>query len=532
MTDTASWPIVRLASRSPNDTRAAGVATAVAITIAYLIVQPASADFSSGDFRARLFRQGAYLWDNHWFGGHPLPGYGIVSPMLSGTLGVLPVAIGSLLVASWAFGSIVANCRLAHPTLPSPRLASALFAMGCGISLWGGRLTFGPAVAFAVLCVLCLQNQRLIVAVIMGVLCGLSSPVGALSLFIALASFWIAEAFPRRSVAIVAMATLTPSLLLNLFFAEKGWYPFTGGGFALLCVSLVVVGWFGRHHRVVLSLVVLYGLVAVGAFVVRSPLGGNVVRLGWLMAAPAAVLSIHKFRRTILPIFVAFAVIWGWSYVSLGFVPADASANPQYYDALADFVATQPAGQRVEVLADKSFRYADELALKINIARGWETQVDRELNPEFYGNLTADAYHAWLLRNSVSIVAVPEAEVLPIAQDERKIVEAGQSFLKLVWSSSSWRVYAVTDASPLADNGAAVTAIAAESLTIFAPKVGTTTIRFHYTKLYRVESGSACISSSPEGWIQLRVLQPGTVVLKVSLRAVAAATVSGTDPCS
>lgn len=122
--------------------------------------RPASADFASGDFRARLFRQGAYIWNNHWFGGHTLPGYGIVSPMLGMPLGVIPVAIASLILASWAFGSIVVHYKSVQPALPSPTLAAMLFALGCGLSLWGGRITFGPAVAFGALCVICLQRRR------------------------------------------------------------------------------------------------------------------------------------------------------------------------------------------------------------------------------------------------------------------------------------------------------------------------------------------------------------------------------------
>ena len=69
-----------------------GTLFATAICAAYLVIEPPSQDFASGHFRAELADRGVYLWDNLWFGGHPLPGFGIVSPVLGSVFGVVPVA--------------------------------------------------------------------------------------------------------------------------------------------------------------------------------------------------------------------------------------------------------------------------------------------------------------------------------------------------------------------------------------------------------------------------------------------------------
>ena len=524
-TERRSTPRSRL-----TDPRVAAVLPAIVISIAYLLFSPASQDFASGDFRARLFREGAYVWDLHWFGGHPLPGYGIVSPVLSGLLGVVPVAIVSLIVASWAFGAIIANCKLTYPSLPSPTVATMLFSVGCALSLWGGRLTFGPAVAFGTLCVLCLQKQRSSLAIVTALLCGLSSPIGALSLAIIVFSCWTTRAFPRRLLVLVGAAAVVPAGIIVLLFPEGGWYPFPGGSFISLTIALAFVGWFGRRVPLVRTLVAVYAVVALVAFIVRSPLGGNVVRLAWLAAGPAAVITFTKFRRTLLPAFVIFTVIWGWSYVKLGFVVADATTKPNYYDSLAAFVQAQPGGvQRVEVVPTESFRQADELALKINIARGWEAQLDRELNPEFYDGLTIDTYHTWLLRNSVSLVALPMASVQPISRLEETIIETAPAYLHLVWSDAQWRVYRVTDARPLADFGATIAAVGTDSLTIEAPHAGVITVRFRYSKWYQIASGNACATRSPDGWLELHVRTPGTIVASVALSLENAV---GADECS
>ena len=529
--DTTTQAGPTTARRRVLDPRLAAVAPALVISIAYLVLHPASQDFASGDFRARLFREGAYVWNIHWFGGHPLPGYGIVSPILSGLLGVVPVAIVSLIVASWAFGAIIANCKISYPSLPSPTLATMLFSVGCALSLWGGRLTFGPAVAFGTLCVLCLQRQRPTLAVLSALLCGLSSPIGALSLAIIVFSCWTTKVFSRRLLCLVGAAAVVPAGIIVLLFPEGGWYPFTGGSFISLTVALAFVGWFGRRMPLVRTLVAVYAVVALVAFIVRSPLGGNVVRLGWLTAGPAAVITFTKFRRTLLPAFVIFTVIWGWSYVKLGFVVADATTKPDYYDSLAAFVQAQPGGvQRVEVVPTESFRQADELALKINIARGWEAQLDRELNPEFYDQLSIDTYHSWLLRNSVSLVALPMAGVQPISRTEEAIIESAPGYLRLVWSTPQWRAYRVTDARPLADFGATVTTVGTDSLTIDAPHAGVVTVRFRYSKWYQIASGDACATRSPDGWLELHVRTPGTIVASVALSLENA--VGTSDECS
>ena len=55
---------------------------AAALGVAYLIVQPDSADHAAQIYRSDLFaNQGLVTWDNGWFGGHHLPGYGNLQPV-------------------------------------------------------------------------------------------------------------------------------------------------------------------------------------------------------------------------------------------------------------------------------------------------------------------------------------------------------------------------------------------------------------------------------------------------------------------
>lgn len=150
------------------------MATAGLICLVYLVYRPPSIDYASGDFRARLFNQGAFVWNNLWFGGHPLPGYGVVSPMISAVFGVVPVAVASVLLGTWCFILLAEGWAAAHPELPDPVITVILFACGCGVNLWAGRLTFTPAVAFGVACLLARQRDHRRLAVLLAALCGLS----------------------------------------------------------------------------------------------------------------------------------------------------------------------------------------------------------------------------------------------------------------------------------------------------------------------------------------------------------------------
>jgi hypothetical protein len=503
-----------------------GVGPALVLAVTHALIRPPSQDFASGDLRARLFRHGAYLWNDLWFGGHSLPGYGIVSPALSGVFGIELVGVVTSVAAAVAFTALVRTWAAGRSDVGSVRFGLALFSVGCVVNLYGGRMTFGPAICFAVVCVLALQRGALhpersarwtVVAVVAAVLCGSSSPVGALSLGVVLAGCWLARVLPRRPVVLAAAADVVPVAVVIALFPEGGWYPFTAGGFTLLLSSIAVVALVGRRFPLVRWTAVVYAVVAVGAMVVRSPLGGNVVRLGWLMAGPAAALTAVRFRRTLVPAFAVFTLAWNWSYVKLAFRSVEPSAHPAFYDSLARFVAsTDDPHQRIEVVPTTTFRQADELAFSVSLARGWETQIDRDLNPLFYdGTLDAATFHGWLRAQAVSLVALPNATVQEKSVREAALIRSAPGYLEPVYADAQWQVFRVTDATPIVDQGARLTDVQPESLTIDAPATGTALLRFRWTPLYRVRVGDACVDESPDGWIQVHVRRPGPVRLDV-----------------
>ena len=80
---------------------------AVVLGGVYLIVQPSSADHAAQVFRSGLFEnEGLSTWNNLWFGGHHLPGYGLLFPPLASLLGARLLGFLATLAASLLFAAI------------------------------------------------------------------------------------------------------------------------------------------------------------------------------------------------------------------------------------------------------------------------------------------------------------------------------------------------------------------------------------------------------------------------------------------
>jgi hypothetical protein len=512
-------PIPPAADDRSSRTRSIGMAFAGAICLLYLLIRPPSQDFASGHFRAELASRGVYLWNNWWFGGHSLPGYGVVQPVLGGLIGVVPVAVVSVLGATWCFVLVLERWHVANPRLPDPVVGVVLFAFGCGANLWDGRLTIMPAVVFGAMAMLALQRERPWLVAGCAALCGLSSPLGAMGLAVIAVAAWFARAAPRRLLAVALVAAAVPIGTLLVLFPEGGWFPFNVGSFLLLTVAVVGAGWCGRAVPLIRWSAIVYGVVAIGALIVKSPLGGNVVRFGWLLAGPTAALTLARHRRIMVPVIVAASLIWNGAYISMAFRPADRTAHASYYDSLVAYLGTLAQPLRVEVVPTQTFAQADTLALRIDgIARGWETQLDRKLNPELYtGRLDAETYHNWLLDHAVSIVALPLGKLRDISEDEAAVIRSKPSYLREVLVNDDWKVYAVVNAAPLVDNGATVVDVQPEELTIQAPRTGWTTLKFRFTDMYSVSEGVACLEPTDDGWIRVLVRQPGRIRLTIAL---------------
>ena len=261
----------------------------------------------------------------------------------------------------------------------------------------------------------------------------------------------------------------------------------------------------------------LVSLAALPVFVIfPGAVGSNIARLAWVCAVPVLVACARLDRRWLVVATLGLAV---WPSIDMieqvRWMP-DPTTRAGYYQPLLhelgtarDAAGPNGLGERVEVLDTINHSGSVYVARAFAIARGWDRQADMASNPIFYHDdaLNAASYRTWLHQLAVGWVAVPATRLDYGATAERDLVNSGLPYLKMIWSSTDWRLYRVSDATPLA-TGAQVTAVHASSVTLHTAAAATVQLRVRWTPYLRVvdpasgDAEPACISRMGE-WTKL-----------------------------
>jgi hypothetical protein len=521
---TATPPHTRAHASTLPWRRVAPVLTAGLLAAVYVIVSPPSQDLAAHLFRAQLFsQQGFGLWNDYWYGGHHILGYSVLFPAVSALL-TPQLAAALAATATAAVFEPLARRHFGERAW----LGAALFGAATAINLYTGRLPLAFGALPALAAIAALDSGRVAFAAGLAFLAALCSPVAALFAAIAAAGYGLAAALPRRRVAAalpgaaVASAALAPVVLLSIAFPEGGTEPFGVATLApVLAVCALAIVAAPRTVPALRAGAAVYGLAALILFVIPSPVGSNIARLGTLLAAPLAALIWWR-RRTVLLALVAPALLYiGWQAPvrDVGAVAGDPSTAAAYYQPLLRFLSAQPGGRarqfRIEIPFTNSHWEADRVATHVPLARGWERQLDVADNPVFYGGrLDAVTYERWLHRNAVRYVALPDATLDYSARAEAALIRGGLPYLRPVMRSAHWRVYAVADPTPLAQGAATLTAMGPNWITLDARRPGTVTLHVRFTPYWALVTGSGCVA--PAGALtRVTVRRAGPVRLEV-----------------
>lgn len=514
--------------------RAAPALTAGALALVYVLVSPASGDLSAHLFRAQLFSSDPFgIWNNYWYAGHHTVSYSLLYPAAAALL------TPQLAAAIAATGSTALFEPLARRHFGQDAwLGGVLFAAATATDLYTGRLAFAFGTLPAVAAVLALDRRRTAPACLFAVLAALCSPVAALFAAVAgigyaLGSF--ADARQRRRAAAgiaVAVASLAPVAVLALLFPEGGSEPFAFSAF--WPIPLVVAGFvviLPREALVLRACAVVYGLGTIASYLIATPVGSNATRLGTMLAAPLAALVLwrraadhNRWRRqAVLLAALAPALLYiGWQAPvrELVSVSGQPSVTNAYYLPLVRFLARQPGAAgatfRVEIPFTRFHWEAYAVASRFPLARGWERQLDIADNALFYnGTLTAASYEAWLHRNAVRFVAASDAPLDYSARQESTLISRGLPYLRLVFRSAHWRVYAVANATPLAQGTATVRALGPDWLTLYARRPGRTLVRVRFTPYWKLVQGAGCVGPAG-GFTSVTARRSGALKLEAS----------------
>jgi hypothetical protein len=353
-------------------------------------------------------------------------------------------------------------------------------------------------------------------------------------------------------LALAVLAT-APVGATTLLFPHGGDFPFGAGALALTLVASGLVAWRSSGTPVVRVGALLYAATAMVAFVVHSPLGANVTRLGMFLAWPLLLAAqrvesptlrwrdlpgrlagngwpaspgdvAHRLLRSpagrAAVVLAAAPVLlaWQWTPAIDGLVRAgaDPSTQASFHQPLVRFLEQQTSEPfRVEVVPLARHGEATYVAGEFLLARGWDRQLDRLHNGLFYdGRITASTYRAWLLDAGVRYVALADADLDVSGAAEAALLKAGVPGLTPVLVTPSWTVWVVDGATDLVVGPARLLTVSSDLVALDATGPGSVLVKVRADGRWSV-AGPACrLESTTDGWLRLQVHGPGVVDLR------------------
>jgi hypothetical protein len=506
-------PVDFSTERAPGAGFLTSVFAAAVLLGLWLLVDPHTPDLAGQAYRVSLFRQlGFVVWDEHWYAGHDLPGYSLLFAPIAAAVSMRVTACLCVLASAALFQ------RIAHAVYGgASRWGAMAFAVAAAADAWIGRLSFALGVALALGAVLALLRRRLLLAAALAALCSAASPVAGVLLALGGVS-----ALKRRSVFALSLPAVAVATALAALFPEGGSEPFP---FSSLLATLGVLALFvlalPPRQRLLRVGAVTYLLACLLALAISSPLGSNIERYGVLLLGPLLLCAAaqervkHPARVAAVAVAVAAWAVWmAWGPVrETSKVSGDESTNVAYYEPVKQFFAGRPA--RVEVPLTRSRSEAELLAPSVSLARGWEKQLDERYDHVLLSSgLNPASYKRWLDENAVSFVALPDAPLDSSSAAEGRLIRAGLPYLREIFSSRHWRVFAVAAATPLVSGPGGVIALGHSRVQLFAFAPGRLLVRVRYSRYLTVSRGEGCVARAPGGWTEVFARAPGRVTVR------------------
>ena len=482
-------------------------------------------DQAAQTYRVAQFQlHGLMLWDSGWYAGNFPLGYSVLFPPVAGVFGLQVVAVASAVVATWSFDRVIRTYFGSRP------LGTWYFAVSTLLPVTIGQWPFLAGEAAGMLALVFLQRGRRPVAIALGVVAALFSPLAAA--FLAMGCLaWAAYSSRRRWMIATAVTAMVVVLALGAMFPGTGPFPFPWTGLVpteLLCLTALTP--LVRTTPAVRLGALFYAAASLFSFVVPNPLGGNAPRLAASVGVPllacfltapgpavdrlshSAVLRwVGRGREMLLPdrwryaavlLVVPFAV-WQWAPWD-GIITSPATATftqARFYQPLiTELTRVAPDPVRVEVTPTLDHWESAYVAPHVPLGRGWERQLDIADNALFYtpGALTAASYRSWLDGEGISYVALPAAPLDYAAKAEGALLRSGTvAGLVPVWHTRDWQLWRVAGSPGLVTGPGRLTQLEPDHLTLVASAPGPITLRVRYTKFWSVTAGSACVGPAP-----------------------------------
>ena len=470
-------------------------------------------DWPAQEFRAwSAAHDGLTAWTNRWYSGLALPGYSVIYPVVSASLGAS--LTGIVAVATGYVGAL----RFAPSRSRPARIGFEIsIAFVLCTDLLIGQLPYLVGVAFGIWSLRAARADHPVLAAGAAAGCSLASPLAGAFLLIATPA--VARALGvRRTIPL--LAAVTGAVVAATLGGGSGPFPFRLR--SLIWIALFVGLTFvctRRRDAEIRVFAATYALATIAALVVANPIGGNITRFGQLVALPLAWILAARlgWRTTVTSAMVAMAALWAaWPAIgSITHGAADPSQHRAYYAGLLNQLRREnPREGRLEVVFTREHWESLYVAQAFPIARGWERQTDLAVNPELYHPLTAEKYRHWLDANGVGLVALPSAPIDYGGAAEAALLEHPPAYLIPIWHDHDWRLWRVRDAVPLVSGAATLQTMGTASLVLAFARPGLAEIRVRSSALWNVAGGNGCMSDGHDGWLDVRAATAGTVTLR------------------
>lgn len=489
------------------------VVTAVGAILWITVFPRVGTDLSAGVARAdwaSRYPGSAYLFS--WYGGIYPASYSVLAPYIFALTGVRPGMAVAVVVSSSLLASLLVKHRV-----PRARAGALWAAAALWTELSAGRAAFTLGLAAALGCLVVVGCSglrtwpRLLAVAGLALLTSLLSSVAGLFLGVPAAAF-IFTGRSRDGLVVGAAAGL-PLATIALLLRGDAQPIGPQNVLPTLLAAALVVYLVPRRWRMVRIGAILCCVAAVIAWVLPTPVGSNVERLGELLAGPVLAGMGSSRPRHLFALALIGAAAWQLAQPSVDLSHGNAPPYAPQTAALVRKLRALGAGTaRLEAVPQYGHWESQELASTVWLARGWERQIDIARNPLFYdGTLTPASYRAWLQNNAVRYVAISSGTPDWAAVSEAAIVRSGQPWLVPVWRNGFWRLFRVVGAPPLASSPAVVVGTTPAQITLRMRRRGTTIVRVHWTPLLRT-TGNANLAQHGI-WTSLTASQPGTCTL-------------------
>lgn len=487
---------------------------------------PPTGDAPAHLYRTLLVREGVYVWDNLWYGGHyPLASYSLLYYLPAALVGNLPLVFAGVVVSAALFASIVE--REWGTAGIWPARAFAVLAAG---PIFVGTYSYALGLAAGLGALRSLQGGRRWLAAGVAALTLGFSPLAFVFLCIVLLALVLVRRVGRHTLAFGAAlgGIAAVQLAALVFFPSSGPYPFR----VLELAAVLTVSVLGaelarrsRHGALLGAFFLVWGAGSILMFAVSTPVGENLTRLRSIVF-PLMLMTafLARFRpRWLAATALSAALIYNVApYAGAALDRTDVRASHRAFWAPAvTFLAERSSpNYRVEVVP--TFDHWEAYWLPragVPLARGWYRQIDIARNELFYDKpLPASVYRTWLRGMGVRFVVLPNTRLGQKGEErEAALLRSGSSGLRQVFVSPQLRIFEVSRPQPIltGPGSPVVTRLDHAGIEGRLPEVGSYRLKIRYTRYWRLRAGAVCVEHARGGMTVLKATRPGPFALAV-----------------